>query len=93
MLLYFRLVNKRLSIPFGMLLALLLNVAVRSVQKSIPTANVLTFYSAHFFLHAGLPLLVLLYFPKPNPRIPEGRASTSDPNRRASPRETRAKYD
>lgn len=88
-----RLVNKRLSIPFGMLLALLLNVAVRSVQKSIPTANVLTFYSAHFFLHAGLPLLVLLYFPKPNTNIPQGSASASDPNRCTSPRETRAKYD
>ncbi|KAJ1526966.1 hypothetical protein ONE63_008513 [Megalurothrips usitatus] len=84
-----RLINKRLSIPFGILLALLLNVAVRSVQKSIPTANVLTFYSAHFFLHASLPLLVLMCFPK-HSNGPEG--SGSDPGR-TSTRQSRTKYD
>ncbi|KAE8739675.1 hypothetical protein FOCC_FOCC014833 [Frankliniella occidentalis] len=86
-----RLMNKRLSIPFGILLALLLNVAVRSVQKSIPTANVFTFFSAHFFLHASLPLLVLLYFPKPS-GDPE-RTSSESNTRRTSTRQSRAKYD
>lgn len=87
----FRLVNKRLSIPFGMLLAVLLNVAVRSVQKSIPTANVFTFYSAHFFLHAALPLLVLLYFPKPST---DPVANGAAPNaRQATTRQSRTKYD
>lgn len=87
-----RLTNKRLSIPFGILLALLLNVAVRSVQKSIPTANVVTFYSAHFFIHAALPLLVLMPVPMAGRGVDPDPGTSREPDP-VSTRRSRTKND